>query len=95
MPKKSNVKPLKPQKESDFFGISDGVQAEFVYDVIGGMMQHATETSRAEQVTALELTKLALNHTKNADTETVFELFRRSAAEVNDLYGSSIMDGEF
>lgn len=92
MSKKSNVKvlnkPQPPMMQMD----EDGITPEFVSNMMGGMMQHASDSSRSEQATALKLTELALKYTKNPTTDTVFELFSRSADEVEELYGSPIVD---
>lgn len=70
-------------------------EAEIMADMFSGAMKHSVDALRSEQITALELTKLALAHAKNANEETVFELFRRAAEEVNDIYGQDIDDDPF
>lgn len=70
-------------------------EAEIMADMLGGALQHAVDAIRSEQVTAIELTKLALAHTENANEETVFDLFRRAAEEVNDIYGQDFDDDPF
>lgn len=67
----------------------DFTDEEFVDDMMDmdDFMCHAAETLKSAQATALELTKLALQHSKNADENTVFELFRRAAEEINEIYG--------
>lgn len=88
---KSNKSP-KSTVESEFMGQFSELNEEAFAGMMDDAMLHATKTIQAEQTLALELTKLAVAHTANPDENTVYELFRRSVKEIEDIYGSDMED---
>ncbi|KTC71502.1 hypothetical protein Lbir_1654 [Legionella birminghamensis] len=86
---KKNHKPAAKGQDFEYVEEYDFSDEEFMDDVmdVDGFMAHAAETLKSAQSTALELTRLALQYAKNVDEDKVFELFRRAAEEINEIYG--------
>ncbi|MCP0914693.1 MULTISPECIES: hypothetical protein [Legionella] len=88
MSKKSTKQPVRA-RDLELFEEYEFEHSEMVDNVLDDFMFHATETVKAAQMTALELTKLAVNHATNVDENKVFELFRRAAEEVDKIYNKN------
>lgn len=92
MSKKSVSKSSRSEKEQEFIPHFNDIDHHTLSDFMDDAIEDMNKSIESDQKIALELTKLALAHCKNADENTVFDLFSRSAELVDELYNGHSHD---
>lgn len=84
---KSKNTPFDLVRNSSMMDLYDAIDDDAVAeDMLSDVVKSAAAFMQAEQQTALALTKLVIENSKNITEDKIFEVFKRAVTEVKTTY---------